>query len=43
MDRDTRILMTKNGKYPEYLIRVFESMNQLFFLLEAVDEVWEKY
>ena len=33
------IIMAKRGQYPEYLMQVFESTNQLFFLPEAVRAV----
>lgn len=33
----TAIIIAKRGQYPEYLMQVFESTNQLFFLLEAVE------
>lgn len=37
MAKGNTIIKAKSGQYPEYLMQVFESTNQLFFLLEAVE------
>ena len=37
MAKGKTFMLAKSGDYPEYLMQVFESTNQLFFFLEAVE------